>query len=97
MSPTTRLIYRIVIALVAWVAAAYTVTRLDRRHPPRYPIRLYVSVMAVLVAVYRTVVVSEPWMPEGVAAWFRAGDVSAFMWLLVVVGLAILPRTWRQP
>jgi hypothetical protein len=97
MSPTTRLVYRVIIAAIAWVAATYTIARLDRHHPTRHPIRLYFTVLAVLVAIYRTLVVTEPWMPASVAVWFRAGDISAFMWLLVVVGLVILPRTWRQP
>ena len=94
MSPTTRLVYRAVTAAIAWVAVAYIFHRAKPRI--RYPIRLYVGTVATLVAVYRTLVVTEPWMPSGVGSWFRTGDISALMWLLVSVGLAILPRTWPR-
>lgn len=93
MNPTTRLIYRAVTATIAWLAVAVI---FGRRPRIRYPIRLYVATVATLVAVYRTLVVTEPWMPTTVAAWFRSGDIAALMWLLVSIGLAILPRTWPK-
>ena len=94
MSPTTRLIYRTITAVIAWIAVAY----IFRHGRPRirYPIRLYVGSLAALVAMYRTIVITEPWMPNAVGNWFRSGDIAALMWLLVSIGLAILPRTWPQ-
>lgn len=92
MSPTTRLVYRAITAAIAWIAVVY----IFRHGQPRirYPIRLYVGTLAAIIAVYRTIVITEPFMPPSIGAWFRSGDIAALMWLLVSIGLAILPRTW---